>query len=158
MRRLMPALALAVLAAASAAAATSPGADLAEAARIIRDEAQQRADLAATRPAAPADVIDLDDPLAFDLDQFSTDAMRLSIAIDEAGGAIDLRCIFRGMSNDAAARLDALNSAETAADQARVYREIADLMRDASDIAPAADGEPLPDTLGPPGSCPAGRE
>ncbi|WP_417481043.1 hypothetical protein [Maricaulis sp.] len=156
MRHLLPALACALLA--SSAALAGPGTDLAATARNIASQAQERADYAAERPGAPASLIDLDDPLQYDLDQFSADAMRLSRAIDEAGGPIDLRCIFRGMSGDAASRLEALNAAETAADQARVYREISALMHDAAEIAPAADGEDLPATLGPPGSCPATRD
>ncbi|WP_417477680.1 hypothetical protein [Maricaulis sp.] len=142
----------------SATALAGPGADLAETARQIATEAQARADYAAARPAAPAAGIELGDPLLYELDQFSADAMRLSRAIDEAGGPIDLRCIFRGMSGDAASRLEALNAAETSADQARVYHEISALMHDAAEIAPAADGEALPDTVGPPGTCPAARD
>tara|TARA_R110000868_G_scaffold3887_2_gene23877 strand:- start:13052 stop:13522 length:471 start_codon:yes stop_codon:yes gene_type:complete len=153
MRRILPALAGLVFA--SSAAMAGPGTDLAEAARSIADEAQQRAQFAAERPGAPAAMIELDDPLQFDLDRFSADAMRLSRAIDAAGGPIDLRCIFRGMSGDAASRLEALNEAETAADQARIYREISALMHDAAEIAPAADGEDLPVSSGPPGTCPA---
>lgn len=147
--------ALAGLVFASSTALAGPGSDLADAAHHIADQAQQRADFAAARPGAPAAMIELDDPLQFDLDQFSADAMRLSRAIDEAGGPIDLRCIFRGMSGDAASRLEALNAATTAADQARIYHEISALMHDAAEIAPAADGEELPATLGPPGTCPA---
>lgn len=150
--------ALAGLVFASSAALAGPGSNLADAARHIADQAQQRADFAAERPGAPAAMIELDDPLQFDLDQFSADAMRLSRAIDEAGGPIDLRCIFRGMSGDAASRLEALNAAATAAEQARIYREISALMHDAAEIAPAADGEELPATLGPPGTCPAARD
>ncbi|WP_417492518.1 hypothetical protein [Maricaulis sp.] len=156
MRHLLPALACALLA--SSAALAGPGTDLADSARNIASQARERADYAAARPGAPASPIDLDDPLQYDLDQFSADAMRLSRAIDEAGGPIDLRCIFRGMSGDAASRLEALNAAETAAEQARVYREISALMHDAAEIAPAADGEALPATLGPPASCPASRD
>jgi hypothetical protein len=140
------------------AALAGPGSDLAEAARNIAGQAQQRADFAAGRPGAPASTLEFDDPLQLDLDRFAADAMRLSRAIDEAGGPVDLRCIFRGMSGDAASRLEALNAAETAADQARVYREISALMHDAAEIAPAADGEELPADMGPPGTCPAAQD
>ncbi|MGK0265848.1 MAG: hypothetical protein ACI82N_000090 [Maricaulis sp.] len=156
MRLFLPALAGLLLA--SSAALAGPGTDLADQARMIAEQAQQRADFAADRPGAPAAMIELDDPLQFDLDRFSADAMRLSRAIDEAGGPIDLRCIFRGMSGDAASRLEALNGAQTAADQARIYREISALMHDAAEIAPAADGEELPVASSPPATCPASRE
>lgn len=156
MRRILPALAGLVFA--SSAALAGPGANLAEGARNIAEQAQQRAEFAAGRPGAPAAMIELDDPLQIDLDRFSADAMRLSRAIEAAGGPIDLRCIFRGMSGDAASRLEALGGAQTAADQARIYREISALMQDAVEIAPAADGEDMPVSAGPPGSCPASRD
>tara|TARA_R110002073_G_scaffold1785_4_gene12814 strand:- start:511 stop:981 length:471 start_codon:yes stop_codon:yes gene_type:complete len=156
MRPTLPALAAALFI--SSAALAGPGADLADAARSIADQAQARAEFATGRPAAPAAEIELGDPLQYELDQFSADAMRLSRAIDAAGGPIDLRCIFRGMSGDAASRLEALNAATTAADQARIYHEISALMHDAAEIAPAADGEDLPVSSGPPGTCPAARD
>jgi len=120
-------------------ALAGPGADFAEFAIDLRGEAQMRASDAASRPAAPADRIDIEDPFYFELEQFAADAMRLSRAISDTGGAEDLQCIFRGMSRDAEARLGALNAADSAGEQARIYRAIADLMRDASEIAPAAD-------------------
>jgi hypothetical protein len=150
-------LALASILCASAASAAGPGTDFAEIADTLREEARARAELAATRPAAPATPLDIEDPFFFELEQFSADAMRLSRAIDEAGGPLDLRCIFRGMSNDAATRLDALNSVETAAEQARVYRAIVDLMRDAVEIAPIIDNSDMPDGFAAPSGCQASR-
>ncbi|WP_300527803.1 hypothetical protein [Maricaulis sp.] len=123
----------------SGPALAGPGADFADFASELRGEAQMRAGDAASRPAAPADPIDIEDPFYFELEQFSVDAMRLSRALTETGGPEDLQCIFRGMSRDAEARLGALNEADSAGEQARIYRAIADLMRDASEIAPAAD-------------------
>lgn len=62
------------------------------------------------------------------------------------------------MSADAGQRLDALNTSETAADQARVYRAIAALMQDAVNIAPAVDDEDaLPEGFAPPAGCSASR-
>jgi hypothetical protein len=137
----------------SAPANAGPGADFAEFAETLRTEASVRADWSASRPAAPASPLDIEDPFMFELEQFSADAMRLSRAIDDAGGPMDLRCIFRGMSNDAASRLEALNEAETAADQARIYRAIVNLMRDAVEIAPVVDHSDLPDGYIPPLGC-----
>ena len=137
-------------------AMAGPGEDLATFASDLRNEAATRAQLAASRPAAPAQPLDIEDPFYFELEQFSVDALRLSRAVDAAGGPTDLRCIFRGMSSDAAARLEALNQSDTSAEQARVYRAIADLMRDASEIAPAIDDEAaLPEGFAAPASCPA---
>lgn len=80
----------------------------------------------------------------------------LSRQIDAAGGPIDLRCIFRGMSEDAARQLEALNAADTAAEQAHIYAGLADLMRDANEIAPAIDGETDLADMPRPAPCPAG--
>lgn len=140
----------------SASALAGPGSELATFAGDIRTEAALRAQLAASRPAAPAEPLDIEDPFYFELEQFSVDALRLSRAVDAAGGPTDLRCIFRGMSADAADRLEALNQSDTSAQQAHVYRAIAGLMRDASEIAPAVDDEAaLPEGFAPPASCPA---
>lgn len=142
----------------SAPAPAGPGEDFAEFATSLRSQAESRARRAAANPAAPPTRLDIEDPFFFELEQFSVDALRLSRAIDQAGGPVDLRCIFRGMSSDAAARLDALNGADSRGDQARVYRAIADLMRDAAEIAPAVDNEAdLPDGITPPAYCPASR-
>ena len=73
----------------------------------------------------------------------------------EAGGPIDLRCIFRGMSADATSRLEALNAAETAAEQAHIYADLAALMSDASEIAPAVDSDTDLSGVELPASCPA---
>jgi hypothetical protein len=132
-----------------------PGSELAETADQLRVDAENRAHAAAQRPAAPADAYALDDPFLIALEQFSADAMRLSRAIDAAGGPIDLRCIFRGMSGDAASRLEDLINAESAADQARIYRTLENLMRDAVDIAPAADDTDLARAVTAPFTCPA---
>lgn len=135
-----------------------PGEDLAEFAGTIQSQAERRARQAAANPAAPASPIDIEDPFYFELEQFSVDALRLSRAIDSSGRPADLRCIFRGMSADAGQRLDALNTSETAADQARVYRAIAALMQDAVNIAPAVDDEDaLPEGFAPPAGCSASR-
>ena len=69
------------------------------------------------------------------------DAMRLSVAVAQANGPEDLQCIFRGISNDASERLEALNMAESAGEQARIYRTIADLLRDAQEIVPSLEEE-----------------
>lgn len=155
MRRLV----LAVLSAAflAAPALAGPGTDLAGFADDLQAEARARAADAASRPAAPASPLDIEDPFYFELEQFSADAMRLARAIEDNDGPLDLRCIFRGISADASDRLEALNTAETAADQARIYRAIADLMRDAVEIAPVVDHSNLPDGYAAPASCPATR-
>lgn len=153
MRQIATALLLA--AAVTAGASAGPGSDFAEFASRLRGEAAARSQAAAARPAAPADPLDIEDPFGFELEQFSVEALVMSRRIDAAGGPVDLRCIFRGMSADAGARLEALNTAETAAEQAHIYAGLAELMRDAAEIAPAVDGEADIEGVDVPASCPA---
>lgn len=134
-------LALAALVPLSAPAMAGPGQDLADFASDLREEAHARAQRLAARPASPADVIDIEDPFAFELEQFAADSLRLSRAIESSGGPSDLRCIFRGISQDANRRLEGLQSAQTGGEQARLYRSLVELMRDAEDIAPSVDTE-----------------
>ena len=132
------------------------GEALAESAAILRDEARNRAATAAQTPAAPAQRLGVEDPFRFELEMFAADAMRLSRQIDAEGGPQDLRCIFRGMSADAEARLDALDAAGDAGAQARIYREVAALMNDAALIAPdLAEDDPEADAAPMLGGCPS---
>lgn len=140
---------------ASGAASAGPGSDFAEFAQRLRGEATARSQAAAARPAAPAEPLDIEDPFGFELEQFSVEALILSRRIDAAGGPVDLRCIFRGMSQDAGNRIEALNTAETAAEQAHIYAGLADLMRDAAEIAPAVDSDADLEGIELPASCPA---
>ena len=139
----------------SSAASAGPGSEFAAFAEAIGQTARVRSREAASRPAAPATPLDIEDPFSFELEQFALEAMLMSRRIDEAGGPLDLRCIFRGMSADASSRLEALNAAETAAQQAHIYADLAALMSGASEIAPAVDGEANLDSVPLPASCPA---
>ena len=136
-------------------AQAGPGSDFAEFAQRLGAEATVRSRDAAQRPAAPATPLDIEDPYSFELDQFAAEALMLSRQIDAAGGPVDLRCIFRGMSQDTESRIEAINSAETAAEQAHIYAGLADLMRDAAEIAPAVDTDADLSNLNLPASCPA---
>lgn len=140
-RRLI--LSIASIVGLTASAFAGPGADLSEFAGELREQADERALIAASQPAAPAQPLDIEDPFYFELEQFSVDAMRLSRAIQQANGPQDLQCIFRGMSDDASERLDALNLADSSGEQARIYRAISAMMRDAEEIAPAVDEEDI---------------
>jgi len=145
----------ALVLAGSAPALAGPGADFAAFARTIGAQTAERSREAAARPAAPATPLGIEDPLTFELEQFSVEALLISRRIDASGGPVDLRCIFRGMSEDAARRLEALNTAGTAAEQAHIYREISELMRDAAEIAPAVDSDADIEGVELPASCPA---
>lgn len=129
----------------NAPALAGPGAEFADWAQDLHLEATLRANDAAARPAAPADPLDIEDPFFFELEQFAVDALRLSRLLRDNNGPGDLQCIFRGISNDASARIDALNDAESAGAQARIYRQLAALMNDAAAIAPAIDDSEIPE-------------
>lgn len=132
-------IALACLALTTPAALAGPGSDLAATADDLRDRAQVRAQIAARHPAATMQPLEFDDQFLSDMEAFSLAAMRLSRIIDETDGPADLGCIFRGMSEDAEARLAAIDNATTGSQRSRAYIDIVDLMRDAVQIAPDAD-------------------
>ncbi|XBQ14911.1 MAG: hypothetical protein ABL308_08025 [Oceanicaulis sp.] len=135
------------------ALAACSGAAFADSARVIdlagriAGEAETRADAFRTAPAAPAEAPATGDRLLADLTDFALAARALSAEIEARGGPEDLKCIFRGMSRDAGARIEALDAAETRADMSRAYAEIARLARQAEQIA--AD----PEASGPAMSC-----
>ena len=148
-------LAIVLFTAFTTPAFAGPGTDLGHDAAVLRDEAQARADALAASPAAPAPEFDSADAFVTGVDEFAAAAAILSRDIEQAGGPQDLRCIFRGMSADASARLDHFSEAQTRADLARVYLEYVYLFGQAAEIAPEADAE-LPRVEPDPGfTCPA---
>ncbi len=130
-----------VLVVASIAPAFADAGRVVELAGGIAVEAEARADALQRNPAAPAVPLALDDPLLTELDEFALAALTLSRAIEAADGPEDLKCIFRGMSEDAGARVADLEAAETRADQSRAYAEIARLTRQAEHLAAEPDAQ-----------------
>lgn len=149
-------LVIALFTLSSAPAFAGPGTELGEEAAALRDEAQTRADELAAAPAAPAGEVDED--FVVRVEEFAAAAAILSRRIEESDGPQDLRCIFRGMSADAGARLEDFAAAETQADTARIYLEYVYLFNQAAVIAPDADAD-LPQAEPDPGfTCPASRD
>ncbi len=109
--------------------------DLQHAAAALEAEANARAEMLAQTPGARAPALAPGDAVLDGLDALALNAARHARAIDAAGGARDLACIFRGMSADAAAWPEQLADMERAADQARAYREIARLANHAARLA-----------------------
>ena len=107
---------------------------------------QQSAARRAALPAAP-----LDPALVSRLEQFALDTSLLSRDAD-AAGVIDLRCIFRGMTEETGVQLEAASKARTGAEQAAALARIVHMLKDAAEIAPAADGAITPVNR-PPGKC-----
>jgi hypothetical protein len=107
----------------------------------IAAEAERRAEALRHNPAAPGVPFEIGDPLLTQLDEFALAALTLSRAIEAEGGPEDLKCIFRGMSRDAPARIAEVEAAATRADQSRAYAEIARLTRQAERIAAEPDAQ-----------------
>jgi len=104
---------------------------------------------AVRRAALPAEPLDAG--LVSRLQRFAMDTSALSRDAD-AAGVIDLRCIFRGMTEETGVQLDALERARTGTDQAAAYGRLIHMLRDAVEIAPAAEGAVAPSNR-PPGKC-----
>lgn len=72
------------------------------------------------------------------IESFSGDAERLSVALREAGVAQDLPCIFHGIAQDARARVTELQGAHTATERTMAFNDLHALLSDAMLIAPMA--------------------
>ena len=107
----------------------------------LEAQAQRRAQDMARSPAAPVDALPVQDPVLTALSEFSLQAYQLSRAVEDSGGPTDLRCIFRGMSEDAQHRADLLSQTATRADHARAYQEIARLTGQAAEIAATPEAQ-----------------
>jgi len=75
------------------------------------------------------------------LDDFATDAMALSDALRAAGVTQDMPCIFRGISEDARARLADFSAAQTDAHRTEALAALHVLLDDAILLAPMAEAE-----------------
>lgn len=139
----------------SAPALAGPGSDLAEMAGQLRAESEYRAEAFAAMPGASLPAISADDPFLIDVTDFAAQSARLAYTIEHSGGPQDLRCIFRGMSGDAEARISDLEADQSGADLARIYRAYARLFAQAEEIAPLADDPEVGEGDGVPPSCPA---
>lgn len=121
----------------------------------LRDTAQQArasADAALREPSADAGTTSLTDVTA----HFASVAYEASAVLRRDEGPADLTCIFAGMAEDAAATLDQLQAAETAALRAQAVQRLHALFDDAAVITPQGRH----DEAGPAGpaseiSCPA---
>lgn len=69
---------------------------------------------------------------------FSGDAERLSVALRQAGVAQDLPCIFHGISQDANERVTELQGAHTDTERTMAFNDLHALLSDAILIAPMA--------------------
>jgi len=107
----------------------------------LQNTARERAGRLAQTPAAPASPLELNDPVLTQLTEFALAAHQLSRAVETSGGPMDLRCIFRGMSEDANRHLLDLSEPASHADHARTYTEVARLTSQAAEIAADPDAQ-----------------
>ncbi|TGY89892.1 hypothetical protein E5163_01765 [Marinicauda algicola] len=105
----------------------------------LRGEALARAETLSGAPGAPSAPVEPFDPFVTGVQDFAAEAMALSRHIEEVAPASDLKCIFRGMSEDALSRLDLLAEPARGADRARSYEAYARLFEDAEAIAADED-------------------
>jgi hypothetical protein len=76
--------------------------------------------------------------LVADLERFGVEASRISVEIDRKAGAVDLRCIFRGMAEETGSQLQAASAARTGAEQSAALSRLSHMLDDAATIGPAA--------------------
>ncbi|WP_394693989.1 hypothetical protein [Hyphobacterium sp.] len=135
---------------------SAPGAEFAALAAELQSEARERLVVAQSYPAQLAPAVTADDALYSGLNAFSAQAMRLSLAMERRNGPEDLRCIFRGMAQDALLRQQALNAAEIRADRIQVFTDLEYLLQHAAEIGPIADQEEIDPFTGVDPGCPRG--
>ena len=105
-------------------------------AQTLQVLAEQAANNASAHPFAPPEGFALSGEFARRITAFSVRAAALSARIDAMGGPRDLRCIYRGMAEDAKKRLTALHHAKNAGEQAVVLKDMGALFMDASEVTP----------------------
>jgi hypothetical protein len=76
--------------------------------------------------------------LLAEIEDFSGDAERLSVALRAAGVEQDLPCIFHGIAEDARVRATELQAADTPAERETAFTNLRVLLDDAILIAPMA--------------------
>ncbi len=124
----------------------------AQALQILSEQAAKKA---RAHPFAPPKGFALSGEFARRIDAFSTHAAALSARIDAMDGPKDLRCIYRGMAEDAKKRLTALHHAKNAGEQAVVLADLDALFMDASEVTPKDRAAFADRHDGDGGQCPA---
>ncbi|WP_421792589.1 hypothetical protein [Hyphobacterium sp.] len=132
------------------------GAALADQAERVNTLLAPRIADAQNQPASTAMQADADDPLLTGLGEFSRLAMRLSLQMEAEDGPEDLRCIYRGMAQDALNHRTTLETATFQAEQLTAYSDIRYLMDHARQIGPIADQPDIEPFTGVAPDCPRG--
>ena len=135
---------------------STPGAQFAALATDLHNEVQARAATARAYPAQTAPDLPPDDLLFSGLSELSVRAMQLSLSMETRNGPEDLRCIYRGMAQDALNHRQALSDADIRAGRLQVFAELAYLLDHAVEIGPIADQADIAPFTGVDPGCPRG--
>lgn len=133
-----------------------PGADFANTAERLANIVAQRAAIAREYPAQTAPALVPEDPLADGLADLSRQAMALSLRMEQSGGPEDMRCIYRGMAQDALQLSERLSEADLRADRLATYADIEYLLTHVRQIGPLADQADIAPFTGVDPGCPRG--
>lgn len=133
-----------------------PGAEFAAHAAQLQTPVQDQLNTARNMPAQSAPDLEDDDPVLLGLSELSRRAMRLSISMEARNGPEDLRCIYRGMAQDALVHQRALADAETRADRIVIYTDIRYLLDHATEMGRFADQAEIEPFTGVDPGCPRG--
>jgi len=133
-----------------------PGAEFAAHATQLQTPVQERLETARRLPAQSAPVLAENDVVMLGLSELSRKAMRLSLSMETRGGPEDLRCIYRGMAQDALDHQLALAAAELRADRITIYSDIEYLLDHATEMGRFADMDEIAPFTGVDPGCPRG--
>ncbi len=107
-------------------------------AQTLVEAAAEATTMASAHPFAPPEAFDMAGGFARGIINFSDLAKALSAQLELNNGPRDLRCIYRGMAEDAKKRLSALQHAKNAGAQAVILKDLNALFSDAVEITPAS--------------------
>lgn len=103
---------------------------------IILSQSLQRLSLANSKQAIRTPFAEpiINDGIGNKFKQFSELATQVALQIDQSNEEQDLACIFRGVAEDATAKITALQEAKSLGQQARLWRDSAALFADVAMI------------------------
>jgi len=135
---------------------TGHGSEFAALASELQTEVEERLLVAQSYPAQSAPEITPEDRLHVGLGELSARAMILSLSMERRNGPEDLRCIYRGMAEDALDHRLGLSNAEVRADRIEAYVDLSYLLDHAAEIGPVSDQNEIDAFTGVDPSCPRG--
>ena len=135
---------------------SAPGSEFAALASELQIEVEERLLISQSYPAQTAPDIASDDILQIGLNELSAHALGLSLSIENRSGPEDLRCIYRGMAQDALEHRQELLIGEIRADRIRAYVDLSYLLDHATEVGPLSDQAEIAPFTGVEPGCPRG--